>query len=177
MKWNKLFLLGLFFVVVIFGVSAKPKGNIKTSIKIENSVIGGYFDEEFKTPTQILFESFRKGKNIAVVSSHTFYELENGAPEHVTENLKTIKYEANIINDEMLKLTEKYMAEKIVSENCRSDALHIAAATVLKVDVLASWNFKHIVNLDKIKLFNAVNTREGYGLLEIRTPQEVIENE
>jgi hypothetical protein len=69
------------------------------------------------------------------------------------------------------------MAENIVSENYRSDALHIAAATVLKVDVLVSWNFKHIVNLGKIKLFNAVNMREGYGQLEIRTPKEVIENE
>ncbi|GHU24254.1 hypothetical protein FACS1894172_10560 [Spirochaetia bacterium] len=55
--------------------------------------------------------------------------------------------------------------------------MHIAAATVLKVDVLVSWNFKHIVNLDKIRLFNAVNLKEGYGLLEIRTPQEVDRNE
>jgi hypothetical protein len=36
---------------------------------------------------------------------------------------------------------------------------------------------EHIVNLDKIKLFNSVNLREGYKILEIRTPREVIENE
>jgi hypothetical protein len=50
-------------------------------------------------------------------------------------------------------------------------------ATVIGVDVLVSWNFKHIVNLDKIKLFNSVNLREGYNILEIRTPREVIGNE
>jgi hypothetical protein len=77
----------------------------------------------------------------------------------------------------MLDLTEKYMAENIVSEQYASDALHIAIATVLGVDVLVSWNFKHIVNLNKIRLFNAVNLREGYGILDIRTPQEVIEND
>ena len=146
-------------------------------IYIENSVIGGYFDDAFKESTQVLFNLLRDGQYIAVVSSHTFDELDNGAPDRVVENLKTIKYEAHIISDEMLRLTEKYMQEKIVSENYRSDALHIAAATVLKVDVLVSWNFKHIVNFDKIRLFNAVNLKEGFGLLEIRTPQEVGRNE
>jgi predicted nucleic acid-binding protein len=146
-------------------------------IYIENSVIGGYFDEEFKDQTQKLFDAFRNGIYRAVISSHTIWELNNGAPDHVKENLKTIELEEHDITEEMLELTEKYMDEKVVSENYRSDALHIAVATVLGVDVLVSWNFKHIVNLDKIKLFNSVNMREGYNILEIRTPQEVIRNE
>jgi hypothetical protein len=50
-------------------------------------------------------------------------------------------------------------------------------ATVIGVDVLVSLNFKHIVNLDKIKLFNSVNLREGYSILEIRTPRDVVGNE
>jgi hypothetical protein len=74
----------------------------------------------------------------------------------------------------MLDSTQKYMDEKIVSESYRSDALHIAIATVTGVDVLVSWNFKHIVNLNRIKLFNSVNLKEGYKLLEIRTPLDVI---
>jgi len=82
-----------------------------------------------------------------------------------------------MVNDDMLKLAEKYMEQKIISENYYSDALHIAVATVIGVDVLVSWNFKHIVNLDKIKLFNSVNLREGYNILEIRSPREVVENE
>ena len=82
-----------------------------------------------------------------------------------------------MVNEEMVKLAEKYMEQKIVSEKYYSDALHIAVATVIGVDVLVSWNFKHIVNLDKIKLFNSVNLREGYSILEIRTPREVVTNE
>jgi hypothetical protein len=103
--------------------------------------------------------------------------LENGAPEYVKENLKTINYEEYTVNEEMIQMAEKYMDQKIVSENYYSDALHIAVATVIGVDVLVSWNFKHIVNLDKIKLFNSVNLREGYNILEIRTPREVVGNE
>jgi len=52
--------------------------------------------------------------------------------------------------------------------------LHIALATIAEVDVLVSWNFKHIVRLDKIRLFNAVNLEQGYKSLTIYSPREVI---
>jgi len=146
-------------------------------VYIENSVIGGYFDDEFKEHTRKLFDKFKKGIFKPVISSHVIAELENGAPNHVKENLMTINYEEYTINDEMIKLAEKYIEQKVVSENYYSDALHIAVATVIGVDVLVSWNFKHIVNLDRIKSFNSVNLKEGYSILEIRTPREVVENE
>jgi len=146
-------------------------------IYIENSVIGGYFDDEFKDISYKLFEKFKNGTYKPIISSHVIAELENGAPDYIKENLKTLDYEEFVVNEEMIKLAEKYMEQKIVSENYYGDALHIASATVIGVDVLVSWNFKHIVNLSKIKLFNSVNLREGYNILEIRSPREVIENE
>lgn len=59
----------------------------------------------------------------------------------------------------------------------RADALHVALASVGGADVLVSWNFKHVVNLGKIRSFNAVNLEQGYGLIEIRTPKEVLSDE
>jgi hypothetical protein len=50
----------------------------------------------------------------------------------------------------------------------------VALASIGRSDVLVSWNFKHIVNLGRIRLFNAVNLEQGYGLVEIRTPKEVL---
>lgn len=47
-------------------------------------------------------------------------------------------------------------------------------ATLVKVDVLVSWNFKHIVNLDKIRGYNGINYQLGYNIIEIRTPKEII---
>ena len=146
----------------------------RLSVYIENSVIGGYYDTVFEEATKKLFEKFRAGEYQAVISTHTFGELNNGAPEHIKMNLETISYKKFDITEEMMQLSGKYMDEGIVSEQYRSDALHIAIATVLGVDVLVSWNFKHIVNLNKINLFNSVNLKEGYNLLEIRTPLEVI---
>jgi hypothetical protein len=155
----------------------RDMGIKKLKIYIENSVIGGYYDDEFEEHTRKLFEYFKNGIYKPVISSHVIAELENGAPDRVKENLMTIDYEEYAVNDEMLELAEKYMEQKIVSKKYYGDALHIAVATVIGVDVLVSWNFKHIVNLDKIKSFNSVNLREGYRVLEIRTPREVIENE
>ena len=58
-----------------------------------------------------------------------------------------------------------------------NDAYHIAIATVNRMDVLVSWNFKHIVNLDKIRLFNAINMKLGYPIIDIRPPKELIKYE
>ena len=54
------------------------------------------------------------------------------------------------------------------------DALHIAIATINKVDVLVSWNFKHIVNINRIRLYNSVNLKSGYSMIDIRSPREIL---
>jgi hypothetical protein len=59
------------------------------------------------------------------------------------------------------------------SPRFRNDMLHIAIATVAEVDVVVSWTFRHIVRLDKIRLFNAVNLELGYKPLTIYSPREV----
>jgi len=53
----------------------------------------------------------------------------------------------------------------------------VALATIERVDVLVRWNFRHIVNLGKIRLFNAGNLEQGHGMIEIRTPREVLADE
>lgn len=55
-----------------------------------------------------------------------------------------------------------------------ADDLHVANATVARVDFIVSWNFRHIVHFDKIRGDNAVNLREGYGMLDIHSPKEVV---
>jgi hypothetical protein len=80
-------------------------------------------------------------------------------------------------NDDINLLAKKYFEYKAISPVNKEDALHIATATFYKVNVLVSWNFKHIVNLRRIMLYNAVNLIFGYTNLEIRSPREVLENE
>lgn len=79
-----------------------------------------------------------------------------------------------VLTEEIIKLADTYISEKVVGKTSLEDCRHIALATINKVDVLASWNFKHIVNLDRIKGYNSVNLRLGYQMIEIRSPKDLI---
>jgi hypothetical protein len=76
-----------------------------------------------------------------------------------------------------MELGQRYIQENVVGRTSLEDCYHIAMATINNVDVLASWNFKHIVNLTRIKGYNAVNTKSGYNLLEIRNLKDLINYE
>jgi hypothetical protein len=78
------------------------------------------------------------------------------------------------VTEEASNLAKYYVFEGKMPSSQRTDALHIAIATVNRIDILASWNFAHIVNLNKIVLYNAVNMKNGYPTIEIRNPRELI---
>ena len=148
-------------------------------IYVDTSVIGGCEDEEFSMWSNVLMDGFRKGSWIILVSDLTLAELEN-APKSVQAILKSIgrkNIENVFLNDEARALSTKYMENNVVGKKHVADAQHIAIASVERADVLVSWNFKHIVNLDRIRAFNSVNMKLGYPLLEIRTPREIVYGE
>jgi hypothetical protein len=94
----------------------------------------------------------------------------------VRELLNSVPVEQRIfieLNDEARTLANKYIEQRIVGKTSRADCQHIAMATIAKADVLVSWNFKHIVNLDRIRGFNGINLLMGYNQIEIRTPKEI----
>jgi predicted nucleic acid-binding protein len=149
---------------------------MKQRIYIDTSVVGGYYDEEFKEATIQLFERLDKNEVIFVVSDLLDLELIN-APQLVREHL--LKYSADKfqrveLTKEAVILADTYIDEKVVGSTSLEDCRNIALATIHKVDVLASWNFKHIVNLERIKGYNSVNVRLGYSMLEIRSPKDLI---
>ena len=149
---------------------------MKQRIYIDTSVVGGFFDEEFKEATIKLFERLENNEIIFVVSDLLDLQLIN-APQLVKEHL--LKYSADKfqrveLTEEAIKLAGAYINEKVVGKTSLEDCRHIAIATIHKVDVLASWNFKHIVNLDRIKGYNSVNLRLGYSMIEIRSPKDLV---
>ena len=143
------------------------------------SVIGGCEDPEFAADSQALWRRFVEGAHTMVLSFHTLVELQ-GAPETVRQRLEGVPARHQIMladTPEARALATAYLERGIVGPGSSADALHVALATVGRVDVLVSWNFRHIVNLARIRLFNSVNIGHGYGALEIRTPKEVLEYE
>jgi len=142
----------------------------------DTSVIGGCFDKEFKEWRNALFHEFVNGSKQIMLSDLTFQELEL-ARQEVRDKVKEIPIQHRlviVINDEAIQLAETYISEGALTNKSYNDALHIALATLNNSDVLASWNFKHIVNLDRIRLYNSINLRLGYRMIEIRTPREIL---
>ena len=144
-------------------------------VYVDTSVFGGYYDDEFKEWTSRFFNEVENAVHQIVISALVEQELVN-APQNIKELFA--KHQKNIekvlINGKMIDLAESYVIEKALSRKFFNDALHIATATLHKIDVLVSWNFRHIVNLNRIRLFNAVNLKNGYSPIEIRSPREIL---
>lgn len=144
-------------------------------IYVDTSVFGGCFDSEIEIWSNQLIDLFKIGKYKAVISEVSEFELKF-APKHVRQILLDIppkNLEVSKLTDEAKQLSEHYLKEKIVTKKSLADTQHIAIASVQQVDLLVSWNFKHIVNYDKIRLYNAVNLKYGYKILEIRNPRDI----
>ena len=146
-------------------------------VYIDTSIVGGFFDKIFAAETKSLFERLKNKEVIFVLSNVLKKELLN-APQRVRDLLLQFEdhcFEHVELTPEAEFLANCYIAEKVVGPTSIDDCQHIAIATINNVDVLASWNFKHIVNLKRIKGYNSVNMKMGYSTLEIRNPKELIE--
>ena len=152
---------------------------MKQRLYIDTSVFGGNFDIEFAEFTLPLFERLQNGEFITLFSTVTQDELEN-APLNVKElvkHLKIVNTEFLETTDEAVDLATQYIKEKVVGKTSFADCLHIALATISRADYLISWNFKHIVNVERIRGYNAINIKNGYKQLEIRSPRDFIKYE
>ena len=144
----------------------------KRRIYTDTSVIGGCFDPEFATWSNGLFKDFENGVYQPVLSEVVAHEIKS-APQHVIHKfLELSNYDAEYVHitNIVMELTKLYIDRKILTEKSYYDANHIALATVYEVDILASWNFRHIVRFDKVQLFNAVNLEQGYKMISIYSP-------
>ncbi len=142
----------------------------------DTSTIGGCFDKEFQEWSVALFDEFKAGVKFLMLSDLTLQELEL-ARQEIREKIIEVPemYGMTIgITDEAIELAEIYINEGALTNKSYNDALHIALATLNNADVPASWNFKHIVNLNRIRLYNSINLKLGYRMIEIRTPREIL---
>ena len=149
---------------------------MKPRLYIDTSVFGGHYDVEFAEFTIPLFERLKNGEFTLLFSSVTQDELEN-APLNVRELIQDLKEEFTEfleITDEAIELATEYITEKVVGKTSYADCLHIALATINHADYLLSWNFRHIVNIQRINGYNSINIKNGYKQLEIRSPRDFI---
>ena len=146
---------------------------------LDTSVFGGYFESKFSKESRHVVDGLNSGRGILITSEILFAEIDK-APEQVREILYTIpdkNTEFVPITDDVEKLHRAYISKKVVPAKSINDAFHVALATVSRADAIISWNFKHIVNIYRIRGYNSINLRLGYPSLEIHSPKEIVNYE
>jgi len=155
-------------------------GKHKTLVRAyaDTSVFGGVFDKEFEKPSKAFFDLVRAGDIKLLTSELVRQEIQAG-PHKVRLLFEEFLALAEVvgINESVLDLQKTYINKGIVSKKHATDAMHMALATVAGAMVIVSWNFKHIVNFQKIPMYNSVNTSQGYHPIGIYSPLEVTEYE
>ncbi len=143
---------------------------------VDTSVFGGYYDEGYEEWSRLFFNQILE-KNYKIVYSNITTDELRDAPERVRSILKDISEDYKefvTMDDQADRLAKTYIEAGILSPKCLSDAQHIALASIHAVDVLTSWNFKHMINLDRIQAYNKINLRYGYPSIDIREPRVLI---
>ncbi len=144
----------------------------------DTSVYGGVFDDEFAASSRAFFEQSNTGRYRLVTSPLLGEELVD-APARVRQWFERMaaSSEQVAVAEAAVLLQQAYLSAGIVARKWEADALHVAIATEGDCRLIVSWNFKHIVNFQKIPLYNGVNLARGFGAIAIHSPQEVIEHE
>lgn len=98
------------------------------------------------------------------------------APERVRDFFERSFPPENIfdLDDETENLAGAYLAQGVLTARYADDARHVAACTVARHDYLVSWNFRHLVNVQRAASFSAVNLLRGYQSVRIVNPLELI---
>lgn len=144
---------------------------------VDTSVLGGYFDAEFREATRAFWSALGEGGWHALVSTLTIEEL-SGAPAEVRDLLGELSADQLTVlpvTDEARELAERYVHMGVLGSGSLPDGLHVAVATLSSAAAIVSWNFKHLVNIRRVQGFNGVNLLMGYRNIDIRTPREVAE--
>jgi predicted nucleic acid-binding protein len=145
-------------------------------VYIDTSVFGGYYDDEFSVASRQFFDTVFTGRLIPLVSETLVAEVMR-APAHIQDLLdKTIqaRSERLVLISEAIALRDAYLRSEVVTQKYADDALHVAQATLARADVIVSWNFRHLVNPSRIREYNGINLAQGYGLIIVMTPTELV---
>ena len=151
---------------------------------LDTSVIGALFDTEMPRRveiTRILLNSILEGRHIAIISNVVIEEIEQCPLDNLRgqllEEIRKIPLQILSEDEECADLLDIYEREEFIRKSARLDLRHFAVATVNGVDAVISWNFRDIVNIRTRRAVHSVNLRLGFPLVEIVSPEEVIEYE
>ncbi|MDR1993266.1 MAG: hypothetical protein LBQ98_07235 [Nitrososphaerota archaeon] len=155
----------------------------KQRVYLETTLFNFYVDKSkgfAHKSTVALFEEIAAGKYEAFTSTYVTEELEAAEEPKRDKMLQLIaEYGIAVLapSDEAVRIADLYIAENLIPLKYRMDALHIAVSTVNDLDMILSMNFQHIVKRKTKIGTGTINALNGYRVVEIYSPMEVIEGD
>jgi hypothetical protein len=153
----------------------------KMKVYLDTSILGAVYDIEDPTRvtvTKQLLGLLKKRQEYIPFISNVVIEEIDEAPPTIRNDLKhmvdTFSLEVIYETEPCVTLVEEYVKRKIIPRKYRDDARHIAVAVINDVDVIITWNCKHMAQVEKKRMINAVNMMLGYRQIDIVTPLEVV---
>jgi predicted nucleic acid-binding protein len=149
---------------------------------IDTSVFGALYDTEDAkrvriTKTMIEILRMRIGC-LPFISNIVIEEIE-GAPDKIAKGLNKVLKQVNATilheSEECATLVKEYLKKNIIPRRYRDDCRHIAVAVINNIDVIITWNCRHMANIDRKRAINEINQKMGFGPIDIITPLEVVE--
>ena len=150
---------------------------MKQSLYLETSVIGAYLDngEPFRRDLTIRWWEHEMPDYRAVVSPLVASELGRLKEPHRSSYLKLISSLEHVdLTEEAAILAEGYIARGIFHRKYIADALHVAIASVHKIDYVVTWNFGHLANVRRQARIRLFNTAAGFYVPMIVTPEFLV---
>jgi predicted nucleic acid-binding protein len=153
----------------------------KLKVYVDTSVLGAVYDTEdpsrVTVTKQLLIILKKRQEYMPFISNVVLEEIEE-APLNIRNDLKhmvdTFSLEIIYETEACVTLVEEYVKKKIIPRKYRDDARHIAVAVLHDVDVIITWNCRHMAQVEKKRMINAVNMMLGYRQIDIVTPLEVV---
>jgi len=143
----------------------------KLRVYLDTSIISAYFDT-FKPIRQLITQKWfeNRGNEFDLFASAlVITEIKATRQSDSRNNMVAIleRYQVKIfdLTQEMELLAQEY--RQVILKRHINDTLHIAAATVTGLDAIASWNFKHLVNVKTMERIHTINSSHRYGIIEI----------
>ena len=108
---------------------------------------------------------------ILVSSTAVIEELRKGSTEKTQDRIDLVEnLEILTVTAEINQVAEIYVDRLIMPQGLFGDAHHVALASFYNVDVLLTWNCKHIANLNKTHRIREINRELGLPTPELVTP-------
>ncbi len=152
----------------------------RLQLYLETSVWNFYFANdapEKRESTIQFFQLIQQDMYDIFISQVVLDEIQNASPAKQSvlyQLIQRYQPEELMLNDDVLLLAERYIQEQALPARATEDAKHVAVATYYGMDAVISWNLKHLANLNRRRLIQGVNIKEGFSMpLELLTPMEV----